>query len=145
MKVLFLDIDGVLVTRRSYDQEGYLHGRNNEFDWTCSDLLEAFLISHNDVNIVLSSTWRKLANWPGRIRKESPLIHSRIIGVTLSLNGHRGEEIQDWINMYGVDSYVILDDDSDMLDSQMERFIKINREVGLTGADVSLMSEMFRR
>lgn len=49
-----------------------------------------------------------------------------------TIQRHRGTEIQMWLDAHPeVDNYVILDDDTDMLDSQYEHFVHINYEEGL--------------
>ena len=52
----------------------------------------------------------------------------------------RGEEIKTWMDKESekneIESYVILDDDSDMLPEQMSNFIHIDGQVGLTDKDV---------
>lgn len=46
---------------------------------------------------------------------------------------HRGTEIQTWLDDYGSNvKYVILDDDSDMLEHQLPYFIKVDPYYGLT-------------
>lgn len=49
-----------------------------------------------------------------------------------TIQRHRGTEIQMWLDAHPeVDNYVILDDDTDMLDSQSEHFVHISYEEGL--------------
>jgi hypothetical protein len=57
---------------------------------------------------------------------------------TPRLFGDRGEEIQKWLDEHGenVESFVILDDDSD-LEPYMSRSVIVDGEVGLTEADVN--------
>ena len=47
----------------------------------------------------------------------------------------RGKEIQDFIEENNVKNYVILDDDSDMLESQMSNFVNTDCDLGLTKND----------
>ena len=65
-----------------------------------------------------------------------------IVGLTPcgSQNGVlRGNEIQDWIdNNDNIESYVILDDDSDMLESQLFNFVQTDTYEGLTEREVKL-------
>ena len=57
----------------------------------------------------------------------------KFIDITPStIQRHRGTEIQMWLDAHPeVDNYVILDDDTDMLDSQYEHFVHISYEKGL--------------
>ena len=52
----------------------------------------------------------------------------------------RGEEIQVWMDKESekneIESFVILDDDSDMLPEQMGNFIHVDGQVGLVDKDV---------
>lgn len=143
-KVIFLDIDGVLVTHRWWSLRHSVSSiiEKGEFDPVVQSDFENWLLKHPDVNIVLSSSWRLLDNnpysipfgWASRIGKESPFIVSRIIGITPILDKPRGEEIKAWMNNHGSDltHYVIIDDDSDMLEDQKPNFVKTGFAYGLT-------------
>ncbi|KKL95678.1 hypothetical protein LCGC14_1852100, partial [marine sediment metagenome] len=67
-----------------------------------------------------------------------PLDECPIIGKTprsgdLGLGKVRGDEIAAWLDENPeYDDYIILDDDRDMLDSQMDRFIYCDSKVGLS-------------
>lgn len=50
----------------------------------------------------------------------------------------RGHEIQEWLDRNDVESYVIIDDQSDMLKSQSSNFVKIDPQKGLTKEDAYL-------
>lgn len=135
MKVLFLDIDGVLNHIGSFiyaNKNGYGNGGANlDFDkclycpiavsnlgWLLEEL--------PDLKIVVSSSWRILLPWHElmRLLTEKALIPAdRIIGKTDELDYHesklvRGDEIQKWLDentmKFGVESFAIIDDDSDM-------------------------------
>jgi hypothetical protein len=55
------------------------------------------------------------------------------VGITGERRELRGEEIQEWLNQHPeVEDYVILDDDSDMLDHQFEKFHHCDPWFGLT-------------
>lgn len=62
--------------------------------------------------------------------------NAEVIGATPRLGRKRGYEIQEWLdNNPDVTHYVILDDNSDMLDSQLGNFVKTDMFRGLCGAD----------
>lgn len=44
----------------------------------------------------------------------------------------RGNEIQEWIDKHNVDSYVIFDDDNDMLPEQLPHFVQTNSVYGIS-------------
>lgn len=131
IKVIFLDIDGVLnVMSQERDEYGPLFHKQFE------DNLR-LIIEKTDAKIVISSTWRfdglkkmremwKYRNLPGEIISITP---SEIQVVNRGYCEFydlvkRGHEIQLWMEDNPVEQYVILDDDIDMLESQMQNFIR---------------------
>jgi len=126
-KIIFLDIDGVLnVISQGYDRFGSV------FHEHLVDNLR-LIIDHTGADIVISSTWRvdgldkmremwKYRNLPGNIIGITPVSRWMEDG---EIDGHdRGYEIQYWIDKFSVKTYVIIDDDSDMLESQLINFVK---------------------
>lgn len=133
MRVIFLDIDGVL---NSYQSSHFFHFRRDqdkafkkwggtlreflgqEFDPIAISNLEDILREVPRIKIVISSTWRmgETTKSLKKIFDVSPLIASRIIGKTpRSRSGIRGREIQWWLDHHkAVEDFVIIDDDSDM-------------------------------
>ena len=67
-----------------------------------------------------------------------------ILDVTDDDGRLRGEEIQRWLDAHpGIEQYVIVDDDSDMLDSQKEHFVNTDPEHGLTERMMYKVSRRF--
>lgn len=166
MKVIFLDIDGVLnVISKTRDEYG------SEFHLDFVENLKN-IIGSTDAKIVISSTWRKSSltimkeMWvkrglPGEVIDTTPSLYCGK-GVyfyneypyqhpTPKVNNYsipRGCEIEYWLTNFGgfqrinwskehqleyldkskVKNYVILDDDSDMLYSQYEHFVKCSNQ-----------------
>lgn len=123
MKVLFLDVDGVLNSRNSTDF------RNNL--WPVDNYM-VFLVGKiqldTDCAIVISSSWRHHPEGM-RLMREKFL---NVIDKTPSL-GVRGDEIQAWLDAHpDVTTYAILDDDSDMTDEQLPNFFQTTFDDGLT-------------
>ena len=58
-------------------------------------------------------------------------ISSYDITPSLSGDAQRGDEIREWLSKNPVDNFIILDDDSDMLKSQLERFVQTSYNYGL--------------
>lgn len=145
MKVIFLDIDGVLNSHRScMAYNGFPHAGESEVDgkWHKLDQVAVHLlrsiVEKSGAKVVLSSTWRIGADreWLNRF---GAFIGVDIIDVTRptgSLDGEtepRGYQIQDWIDDNpSVTHYAIIDDDSDMLESQKDHFIKTTHADGLS-------------
>lgn len=144
MRVLFLDIDGVLNSHRTVVAlNGYPHDVTPaglaQFDMVAVALLRG-LCKVGDIKVVLSSTWRLDPNW----KDIGPALGLPIISCTPSLVGPRGKEIEAWLNHHPeVDGYVILDDDADMLPEQMPRFVKTLHEDGMTWLPFVKLCELF--
>ena len=132
MRVIFLDIDGVLNNSSTEERfEGYIG---------ISPVLVAIfnkLIQETNARVVLSSTWRLDANWRETMARHK--IKCVFLGATPHLykpGGEyipRGEEIKKWLDdnsQYQVTNYAILDDDSDMLEGQP--LFKTSWKEGLT-------------
>lgn len=134
MKVLFLDIDGVLNSHRSF-----IAANNDAFpdlsirgmkkiDHVGVGLLRK-MCSLTDIKIVVSSTWR-MGHTVDELAKAFDL---PIIDATPVLDTIRGHEIQHWLDRHpDVTNYAIVDDDSDMLESQLPFFVKTSHYDGVT-------------
>lgn len=142
MKIIFLDFDGVITTYQS--------------KWKI-DMDKVKIINDicdkTDAKIVVSSSWRigyhgvasvfrlSLKNY---FTKNQYLDHfkdtfdkfiNNIVGMTDS-GSCRGNEIKFYMNEHPeVDNYVILDDDSDMLDNQLFNFVQTDTYEGITKRD----------
>lgn len=95
--------------------------------------------------IVISSSWRKYSfeETMKQFNREEFILYDYIIDITkrLALTGTnltipRGVEIMDWLEYHVVDSYVILDDDSDMLLWQKDNFVHTDTYNGISEQDV---------
>lgn len=70
---------------------------------------------------MLSSSWRIIVD----IKKLGDAMGLPIIDKTPVLASSRGNEIARWLSEHpGVEQWAIIDDDSDMLDSQRSRFVR---------------------
>ena len=110
MKVIFLDVDGVL----NYD-ELFLHPDNADGLVLSPEILDRFcgIVKQTDAKVVLSSSWRHGTNSLGMITLELASRGVVIYGTTPTTFGcHRGHEIQLWLESNNlVDRFAILDDD----------------------------------
>lgn len=144
-KVIMLDIDGVLATRRShlaYGKEGSIW-----FEWdplACA-VLRRCCTGYTDgyvayVKIVVSSTWRKSMHehdLRGKLNKYGLLEFLHEDWRTKELNGTRGGEIAEWLSRHHeVTDYRIVDDDNDMLESQLPKCIFTDSEDGMTSDNI---------
>lgn len=164
MKIIFLDIDGVLNHNSFYEdrhkkiqqQIWDLEYPHCELDSYCVDLLGEFCEEH-DIKIVISSTWRH-----GKSVEDFNEMFSgykgtlEVIGKTPSFHTKgwvRGNEIRWWMEeneellgcrYHDYYDYCILDDDSDMLYWQKDNFLKVDRYVGITAQTLFEMKKIFR-
>jgi len=131
-KIIFLDFDGVITTVKS----------KWKLDEEKLNLLGQILNKTN-AEIVISSSWRSydLEDTIKFITEKSYFVPfpfpfcDKVIGVTKHLTSrYRGEEIDLYMkeNLHNQEfNYVILDDDSDMLESQKPNFVETDWEFGL--------------
>jgi hypothetical protein len=118
MKVIFLDVDGVLVHKDTIDR-----GRGEARSWkylkriddACiEELIRALEATH--ALVVVSSTWRINPEAMVALRKAfrikgAPFRRSTVLDITPVLEHERSAEIQAWLNEHpDVESYVVLDD-----------------------------------
>lgn len=131
MKILFLDIDGVVNCASS----------NFKTDHWPLDRYMAFLVGkiqlETDCKVVLSSSWRVHPEGVAVVEKHIvPILDTTPRSWYDKEADHhslRGEEIERWLMDHPeVVEYAILDDDSDMLESQLPNFFKTSWQEGLT-------------
>ena len=133
MKVLFLDIDGVVNCESTF-QMGARGGNPFPLDPEMAFRVGKITLE-TGCSVVLSSSWRH--------HKDSRMaVTERVvpfIGITPTSDlvnyedKPRGHEIQAWLDEHPeVEKYAILDDDSDMLDSQLDNFFQTSWKTGLT-------------
>ena len=117
MKILFLDIDDVICTRRSHVSIGK-QGKMEKLDPIALGLIDRLLEIQDDVRIVVSSTWRKhhsRKDLMNRFRKEGFKGEYHEDWCTPILpSGFRGDEVKAWLDKHPeVTSYLCIDDGSD--------------------------------
>lgn len=117
MKVIFLDIDGVLNWNGTED-------RIDGFVGLCTERIERFnkiIEAHPDAQIVISSTWRICSAHNSAYKNFGELKQLLVVrGLKGEIIGHtpinfgsrgRGSEIREWLNGKEDLIFVILDDD----------------------------------
>lgn len=159
MKVIFLDIDGVLNSEKFWNDEtqpkrwlkAKQDGKNIDeqsalanIDYKAVELLNR-IVKKTDAEIVISSTWKNDFNLPYKLRYMGLI--KPYYGITpYSTTRHRGTDIKMWLDLYKEDNteikYVIFDDDMDMLEEQIPYFIHTDFRVGLTEEDVEKAIEI---
>lgn len=140
MKVIFLDIDGVLISLES------LLSENVAASPECVENLNQLTAETGSV-IVVSSSWKKLGkDKVTRFLREWG-VSGDVIGVTPSDDRlQRGQEIQQWLdnNKPDVEAFAILDDCGDMA-GLSDYLIQTDDEKGLTREDVIKAVSLIRR
>lgn len=130
MRVIFLDIDGVVTSVRTgwYNLDIYTV---NFLRWLCKKA---------NAKIVISSTWRYnhgydfwkpiFEDYLHEDFKTPDLVEQRSSGLLIAKT--RGTEIQAWIDKHPeLEKYLILDDDKDMLEHQMPNYIQTDSMDGM--------------
>lgn len=137
-KIIFLDIDGVLnVYCEDKDEYGCTFHKHFE------DNLK-WIIDQTSAKIVISSSWRMDGLQSMQKMWKKRKIAGDIIDITPTSNDvvnlgickyydqvKRGHEIQLWIDKHNnnINNYVIIDDDNDMLPSQINNFVRTSNNV----------------
>lgn len=140
MKVLFLDVDGVL---------NNFHQRNfgEVFSSPSCAALNTIIQAVPDLKIVISSAWRiwGLKYMQNLLTKNGiERADEIVIDLTGREQGIRGYQIQCWLDRNpGVTSFVILDDESDM-GELMNKLVKTNSFVGLTTTEAEKAIELLK-
>lgn len=137
MKIIFLDIDGVLNSTTSSIIRHHL-GINDNMHYVSKENfnLLKLLVDESNAHIVISSTWRKDRGFIEEAQNEEEIVEifknffkengwekAPIIGITSNLSGFRGEEVATYLDKISkteiVDDYMIIDDDSDFILSEL--------------------------
>ena len=144
MKIIFLDFDGVISTY--------------EKGWTIdTEKLELLkeIVDKTDAKIVVTSSWKRgftevddfiksFYTNPRNKDLNNATIFDWFANSIYDITGHnsswRGDGIQRWIDKHNeeIESYVILDDDSDFRDNQLFNFVQTDTYEGITSREVKL-------
>ena len=138
MKVLFLDIEGVLNHENFFlkraemaEENNFLPYPLNQFDPLCVERVNRIL-DETDAKLVISSSWR-FTKGLDIILTTVGLKHPIFDTTPCLPNKMRGEEVALWLkNHPDFDTYAILDDDGDFLDEQKKYLVQTFFMEGLT-------------
>lgn len=139
MKVLFLDIDGVL---NNFADRNF----GEKFSSAACQNLNELLKLEPELKIVISSAWRIWGvEYMKSILHKNGVDSSRIIDRTGDENGKRGYQIQCWLDRHPeVTNIVILDDESDM-EHLMSKLVKTSSFIGLTSKEVKQAVKVLKK
>jgi hypothetical protein len=138
MRVIFLDIDGVLNCWETTERWRGFIGIDPKLAQRLAELVRV-----TSAKVVLSSTWRRDPDWLKTMQANH--VVGLIDRTPLLPNRPRGEEIDLWLHEHPeVERYAIIDDDSDMLDEQMSSYFRTSfYEDGLTEEIARMVEQHF--
>ncbi len=150
MRVLFLDIDGVLNSRKFIMavRNGQISDRGAQIDPERVYKLKRVLDAVPDLKIVISSSWR-IGRTLEELKQLLPAFMDEIIGKTPSSPDDpeeegRGYEILDWLKYHPeVTSYVVLDDEQFDMGPVMDCLVKTPTMGGIRDEDVETIIKIF--
>lgn len=132
-RVLFLDIDGVVLNGRAL-----WHSGNNRYLPPEKVALVREVCERSGCVVVVSSTWRFSDTTADQLRRVGLPLHEdwrtpykNDMRGSIIMGQRRGVEIGRWLARHDVAAYAIVDDDSDMLLEQMPFFVKTDHEEGI--------------
>jgi hypothetical protein len=137
MRVLFLDIDGVLNTDDLIERE-----KNSMCISGTMLLYLKEIVQKTDAKIVLHSTWKNYPEYVEYTRKRLAEHDLEIFDIAhqVKLSPSKAIDIREWLeDRYGIDNWVVIDDD----ELYVENFIKIDSKTGLTPKAVAEVVEFF--
>ena len=155
MKVVFLDVDGVLnAMPSSWDKQFSKDDQQNTFvvDPILVDRLY-YILASTGARVVMSSTWRNYPDQMAYLKFKIPGLEEALVPHTTywktvsKFSSTRGQEIGMWLNDNGgrflVTTWVVLDDDRDSwLEKNKDNWVNCNPNVGLTWADAEKAIEI---
>ena len=153
MKVVFLDVDGVLNTSKTYERVNRIFNNTGKKVLDVDDFRLEYLkkiIDETGANIVLSSTWRrffeKLDNKIVPRNEKGKQFYDMLNNYNIEIYDiliydndiNREELIIEWLSKNEVDSFIIIDDEPNMFNELLDRLIKtskVKNNVMLTNMD----------
>lgn len=144
--IIFLDVDGVLNSKKFIKRQKYFNvGNNNFIDESRLPLLKS-LVEQTGAQIVLSSSWR---HDPYAVRGLKSIMskYGLVISGRTNIQGNnrsRGDEILEWLQQHpDTHSFVILDDVERDMGPLSARLIQTDAyESGLSDEDIKLAVQM---
>lgn len=150
MKIIFLDIDGVLNS-----EEFFIHREHtpeakkkwteqSDIDRNAVELLNK-ITDATDAKIVISSAWRV-----GRTKEwldgffTGVGVRGKVVDRTANFSNERLDEVKDWLEIFPeVEKFIILDDEFDW-GNLSDRFVKTSWKTGLTDYHVEKAIELLK-
>lgn len=147
MKVIFLDIDGVLNKNNTYMKSGLF--MEPELVKRFNELLEEL----SDVKIVISSSWRDdMDDLQSQLQLNGFKYWNRVIGKTHKENLYRGEQILAYLKYHkNIENYLVVDDSMIDIHGEKDEFkfikkefcLEINANIGLSKINCKYIKNYF--
>ena len=141
MKIIFLDIDGVLNSEESVVKNSHL---GNYRDLPSDPMINNlnYILDNTNAKIVVSSTWRRLFGKTGMdyllfLRGVNP---DSVIDITpekMSGYDSRGHEITMWLDEHPEVTHFVILDDVDTMGLVKKHLVLVDPSVGLTGVNAA--------
>ena len=145
MKIIFLDVDGVLnimspsYTTSYFRPDGSVKYMDEHLVYRLN-----YLIEKTDTNIVISSSWRlDMEDLKEQLELSGFKYWDKVIGATDYNEKHRGEQIIDYLSDYNnISNYVVLEDEIEDVHGDkcmivpIENVVEVDFRNGLTHQDV---------
>lgn len=131
MKIIFLDIDGVLNNAKN---------PMPRIDPECIAKLNRILDAHHDAKIIVSSNWRffinrrviSLSGLELLLQTHGANVYNRLAGTTPMNVPYRSEAILAYLEANPCKTWIALDDDALDLGKHQHRAYQLDGQVGLT-------------
>jgi len=148
MKLIFLDIDGVINNNKHL----MTCQRNDDSDMFMPELVERVnsIIDATKAKVVISSDWR-LCDSSQQIYRWlcAKGFRGEVIGATPSyakrMDGDRGDEIREWLDTNAPDATFVILDDINHVECVKDRLVLTDFNKGLTDENVQQAIEMLTR
>ena len=139
MKVIFLDVDGVINSTHDYFTTDLTTA-------SCSARLDLirFIVNNTpgNVQVCISSSWRVIPRLRDHLIDELNNRYITICGYTKYDDNTRGKQIENWLKTNSdkdITNYVVIDDETaDMGNLPQGNIIKTDEDTGLTDTDAEL-------
>lgn len=141
MKVIFCDVDGVLISEEGFREAQFSDKQTVIFDKEALKWLK-WLVEETGAGVVITSSWRPYSNarpTMSYFRLKSVLMHNRtpVISETPRLTqdgtSDRSDEIAAWLKTHDTEAFAVLDDNDRFSHHPeiREKWVSIDSHVGL--------------
>lgn len=150
MRVVFLDLDGVLNTREYVRLAGWAPPLGSERDLHILDPVAVErlngVLEATAASVVITSSWRATYEEPSlRSLLVRRGFRGQIAGVTPQLPGRRrSAEIDLWLADHAVEAFAIVDDDPEAGAEHPSRFVQTTFEEGLVESHAEQLVRLLR-